>query len=151
MRHRALLALFATLVAGGAAAADDKAAPAHDASAASKGALTFKTNCAVCHGRTGHGDGPLSASLRIASADLTHISKRNRGKFPFDKMTKIIDGREHVAGHGDSDMPVWGDAFLTSRDGYNEGKVREKIRELVQYLASIQETAEARRSSTPER
>src|SRR5580765_7965825 len=117
MRHLALLALLAALVTGRAVAADDKAAPTHDAAAASRGALTFKTNCAVCHGRTGHGDGPLSASLRIAPADLTHISKRNRGQFPFDKMTKIVDGRVRVEGHGDSDMPVWGDAFLTSRDG----------------------------------
>jgi len=151
MRHRALLALLGVALAAGAVAADDEAASRLDAAAAASGAPTFKTHCAVCHGRTGHGDGPLSASLRIVPADLTHIAKRSHGQFPFEKMTRIIDGRMHVEGHGDSSMPVWGDAFLASREGYDEGKVREKIRELVHYLASIQETAEARRSSSPER
>jgi mono/diheme cytochrome c family protein len=145
MRHRALLALFAVLVAGRAAAAEDPPASRYDAGAASDGAHTFKTYCAVCHGRTGHGDGPLSASLRVVPADLTHISKRNHGQFPFDRVAKIIDGRDQVKSHGDSDMPVWGDAFLKSRDGYSEAKVKEIIRQLVHYLASIQETAEAKK------
>jgi mono/diheme cytochrome c family protein len=144
MRHRAFLALFMALVAGRAVAADDKAASPYDAGAAANGAHTFKTHCAVCHGRTGRGDGSLSAILRVTPTDLTQIGKRNHGQFPFDKMTRIIDGRMHVEGHGDSNMPVWGDAFLASREGSDEGKVRERIRELVHYLASIQETAEAR-------
>jgi mono/diheme cytochrome c family protein len=142
MRHSAFLTLVTVVLAGRTLAGEDTAAR-YDARAAANGAHTYKAYCAVCHGRTGHGDGPLSASLRVTPADLTRISKRNRGVFPFDKMAKIIDGREHVKGHGDSDMPVWGDAFLESREGYDEAKVKEKIRELAHYLASIQETAEA--------
>jgi mono/diheme cytochrome c family protein len=144
MRHAPFLTLLTIVLAVGTMAGEDPAAP-YDASAASSGGYTFKSYCAVCHGRTGHGDGSFGASLRVAPADLTRISKRNRGEFPFDKVAKIIDGRQHVKGHGDSDMPAWGDTFLETREGYDEAKVKERIRELVHYLASIQETAEARK------
>jgi mono/diheme cytochrome c family protein len=142
MRHASFLTFVTVLLAVATMAGEDGAAR-YDASAASSGGYTFKSYCAACHGRTGHGDGALGATLRVAPADLTRISKRNRGEFPFDKVAKIIDGRQHVKGHGDSDMPAWGDAFLQTRDGYDEAKVKERIRELVHYLASIQETAEA--------
>lgn len=112
--------------------------PAYDAAAASMGASTYKTYCASCHGKTGIGDGPLASSLRYLPSDLTKIMKRNRGQFPTDKVARIIDGRVPVKGHGSSDMPIWGDAFLQSREGYDEAKVKERIAELSHFLASIQ-------------
>jgi hypothetical protein len=35
-------------------------------------------------------------------------------------------------------MPVWGDAFKHSREGYTEEAVKERIKALVMYLESIQ-------------
>lgn len=113
----------------------------YDPGAAAVGASTFKTYCATCHGATGHGDGPVSAQLRFAPFDLTSIARRNRGSYPFDKVYKIIDGRAPVKGHGGTDMPVWGDAFRESPEGYDPGRVKEKITQLVHFLASIQEAA----------
>jgi putative copper resistance protein D len=47
--------------------------PAEPYAAASvvRGAALYAEHCAVCHGPTGHGDGPASASLSIRPADLT--------------------------------------------------------------------------------
>lgn len=121
-----------------AAAADTP--PGYDPPAAEMGGRTFKTYCATCHGKTAKGDGPLAHSLRVVPADLTRIAGRNHGTFPFDKVCKIIDGREAVKGHGGSDMPVWGDAFLSSREGFDAAKVKQRIEDLARFLASIQET-----------
>jgi mono/diheme cytochrome c family protein len=115
--------------------------PAFDLAAALMGSKTFRTYCASCHGGTGHGDGPLAGRLRFAPPDLTEIAKRNAGKFAFDKIARIIDGREPVKGHGGPDMPIWGDAFSDSRDGYDAVAVKQKINQLVHYLASLQEGA----------
>jgi putative copper resistance protein D len=47
--------------------------PAEPYSAVSiaRGAALYAENCALCHGATGHGDGPAAAGLRIHPADLT--------------------------------------------------------------------------------
>jgi putative copper resistance protein D len=36
-----------------------------------RGATVYAENCALCHGATGHGDGPAAAGLPIRPADLT--------------------------------------------------------------------------------
>jgi mono/diheme cytochrome c family protein len=78
------------------------------------GAYQYRTFCASCHGPGGRGDGSLAAMLKVRPSDLTAISQRNGGVFPKDRLAAFIDGREEVKGHGDRDMPVWGDWF--SRD-----------------------------------
>jgi mono/diheme cytochrome c family protein len=132
------LALAAGLAAPGAQAqAVEK--PSFDAADALMGASTFKTYCASCHGKGARGDGPVADQLRFNPPDLTRIARRNRGKFDFDKVFRMIDGRNPVKGHGGTDMPIWGDAFLESREGYDAQKVKEKISQVVHYLASIQD------------
>jgi len=106
-----------------------------------RGAATFKTHCAPCHGTSARGDGPMADALRFAPADLTTIAKRNGGRFPAERIAKVIDGREAMKGHGGTDMPIWGDVFKSSREGYDEKKVKATISELVQYLATLQERA----------
>ena len=103
------------------------------------GAALFKSYCASCHGTAAKGDGPLSANLRIAPADLTQLAKRNRGKFDPEKVRRAIDGRDSKAIHGGSDMPVWGDAFKRAGEGYSEAKVKDRIAALVEYLETVQE------------
>lgn len=146
MRHVLLLTVAGPLLAAFPAAAgglsNPKSSvekPAYDSASALLGAATYRTHCASCHGAAARGDGPVAEHLRFAPPDLTRIAHRNGDKFPFEKVAKIIDGRERVKGHGWTDMPVWGDVFLESREGYDRAKVRQKIEELVQYLASFQE------------
>ena len=105
----------------------------------STGATVWDDNCAVCHGVSAKGDGPLAAGLRFRPSDLTRIAARDGGKFDAVKVHRIIDGRNQVKGHGGPDMPVWGDVLLTQREGYDKDKVKEQIRRVVHYLASIQD------------
>jgi mono/diheme cytochrome c family protein len=102
------------------------------------GQAIFKTYCASCHGPEAKGDGPIAKHLRMAPPDLTRLAQSNHGKFEADKVHRIIDGRDPVKGHGGPDMPVWGDAFRQSHEGYSEEKVRARIAALVDYLESMQ-------------
>jgi cbb3-type cytochrome c oxidase subunit III len=65
----------------------------------------FRTNCSVCHGFDGTGNGPLASKLDTKPADLTN---NDRLKKKSDReLFKIIEGK---APHGQvsSDMPQWG-------------------------------------------
>jgi mono/diheme cytochrome c family protein len=116
---------------------------AGEALALDPGAEEYMNSCAVCHGESGKGDGPLAALMTIEVPDLTQIAARNDGRFPVQKITRIIDGRSEIAGHG-YPMPVWGRRFEAQADEtYGpfaaEGVVRGRILELTYYLHSIQE------------
>ncbi len=102
------------------------------------GAQTYHAHCASCHGAEGRGDGPRSENLLVDVPDLRRIRKRNGGRFPAEKIERIVDGREPVKGHGGGGMPVWGDAFKNADTGYDERVVKEKIRAVVQYLRTLQ-------------
>jgi mono/diheme cytochrome c family protein len=133
------------LLSLGAVPASSQAKREYDSGAALLGSATYKSYCAGCHGAAGKGDGPLAEQLRFLPADLTRIARRNGGKYPAERVAKIIDGRAAVPGHGGSDMPVWGDVFKNSREGYDERRVKERIQELVHYLASLQAESPASR------
>ncbi len=101
------------------------------------GAQLFKTWCASCHGLTAQGNGPLAPILKAPVPDLTLIAGQNGGLFPSARVARIVDGRE-VVSHGDPEMPIWGTAFKSTKDGYSEASVRARIDAVVKYLESIQ-------------
>jgi mono/diheme cytochrome c family protein len=103
------------------------------------GPTLFRSYCASCHGESGRGNGAVAIFLRKRPADLTQIAKRNKGTFPADRVYQLIDGRQAVKAHGESQMPVWGDAFSTTATDADQASVKAKIEALVEYLASIQE------------
>lgn len=72
------------------------------------GKKEFDNKCAACHGKSGKGDGGMNDLLKVPAADLTVLSRKNGGVFPYDRVAAAIDGRTVVKGHGDRDMPVWG-------------------------------------------
>ena len=72
----------------------------------------FETNCAVCHGVEGHGDGPYAGVLNTLVPDLTMLSQRHGGTFPFQRVYDIIDGTDMVRAHGTRQMPIWGQAYV---------------------------------------
>ena len=106
--------------------------------APAKGEALFRSYCASCHGVSAKGDGVMAPHLRFRPADLTLIAKRRAGRFDADEVYRIVDGRTLVAGHGGTDMPVWGDAFKYQPERYSEKEVKTRIRALVAYLKSIQ-------------
>jgi len=114
--------------------------PAAAAATVVRGEQLFRTHCATCHGEHARGNGPLADQLRTPPPDLTTFTARNGGVFPSERVYRIIDGRG-VPSHGDRDMPIWGDAFKASRDGFTAESVKERIDALVRYLEAIQKRA----------
>ena len=112
--------------------------PADPTVAGVAGSYAYRTYCATCHGTDGKGEGPLAASLRFTPPDLSLVSKRNGGEYPAEKIQRIVDGRKPLAGHGGPDMPIWGDAFRNADTGYDDAKVKEKVRSIVEYLRTLQ-------------
>jgi mono/diheme cytochrome c family protein len=78
------------------------------------GKREFDSNCAVCHGLEGRGDGPFASVINKGIPNLTTLSKGNEGVFPFERVYQIIDGTQVPRGHGTREMPIWGDVY-TSR------------------------------------
>jgi mono/diheme cytochrome c family protein len=75
---------------------------------AESGEQLYVRHCAVCHAKTGHGDGPFAGILRTQPADLTTIAARRGGTFPDAEIARFVDGRFVPPAHGTREMPVWG-------------------------------------------
>jgi mono/diheme cytochrome c family protein len=108
----------------------------------------YDSNCAICHGLTGKGDGPYAGLVMFPTPDLTTISKRNKGVFPFQHVYDVIDGTETLKAHGTRDMPIWGREYRV-RMGQIEkaypdvpydpaAYVRAQILALIDYLNRLQ-------------
>lgn len=113
---------------------------AQEQEVAAAGKPVYDQYCATCHGREAKGDGPAMNLLTVKPADLTQISKRNNGTFPFWKTYRVVDGREDIKGHGSRDMPIWGAEFRSQSTSspMAQTQVRGRILELLYYLQSIQ-------------
>lgn len=101
-----------------------------------QGPALYAAYCAVCHGKDGKGDGPMAKALKVAPPDLTHLAARNRGKFPAERVQKIIASKEQVPGHGTREMPVWGPIFSQIAWDQDLGQIR--VYNLAKYLEKIQ-------------
>jgi mono/diheme cytochrome c family protein len=130
------LLLVATPAPGGDALPQVK--PADSGVYRVSGSYAYRTYCASCHGADGKGEGPLAESLRFHPPDLTLIAKRNGGAYPAERVHRIVDGRRPLPGHGGPDMPIWGDAFKNPETGFDDVKVKEKIRSVVDHLRTLQ-------------
>ena len=104
-----------------------------------RGKISYRLYCRSCHGEHAKGGGPVAEMLKVPPADLTRISARRGGEFPQEEIHSVIDGRDQVKGHGNRDMPIWGDAFSVLEESEDEAMIEEKITRLVYYLESIQE------------
>lgn len=102
------------------------------------GAQMYKQYCAACHGVDAKGQGPLAAVLKTPPPDLTTLAKRHLGKFPYDYVASILEFGPGPAAHGSSDMPTWGPIFRYY-DKQNERIVQQRIKNLCDYLASLQQ------------
>lgn len=103
-----------------------------------EGAKIFQRYCATCHGPDGRGHGPASTSLKRSIPDLTLLSQRNDGKFPYRHVTDIIEGKIPAPlAHGDQQMPIWGPIFHQVEADQDWGEVR--LAAVAKYLESIQQ------------
>ena len=109
--HVAPMLALAVIGGGSAIAADNK-------QMLDPGKREFLNSCAVCHGAKGKlegGEGAAVDFLKTTPTDLTTLSKRNGGVFPFERVYAVIDGRQAVKGHGSRDMPIWGDRYTQEK------------------------------------
>ena len=108
------------------------------------GAQMFKEYCAVCHGPSGKGDGPVATALKVPPPDLTTLAQRHDGKFPDDYVSNVLKNGVQNPAHGSGEMPVWGPIFDTMNrwkalcPGMDETPVTLRITNLTNYLKSIQ-------------
>jgi len=102
------------------------------------GSADYQTYCASCHGAGARGDGVLAKSMKKHPADLTQLTKRNDGVFPQEKAAKTIDGRQPGTGHGQSEMPAWGEVLAKSSESAGAANAAARIDVLVKYLETLQ-------------
>jgi hypothetical protein len=77
--------------------------------------------------------------------DLTTLSKRNNGIFPFQRVYEVIDGTETIKAHGTREMPIWGTAYRAEvvKEYFDvpygpEAYVRSHILALIEYISRLQ-------------
>lgn len=110
---------------------------------AMNGSELFGRFCASCHGVAGRGDGPVAKSFKTEVPDLTLISRRQGGKFPVDRIERIIDGRFTVFAHGERTMPVWGQELSRTEIGNPDAEraTQLMIGRLLEHVRSLQRPA----------
>ena len=105
---------------------------------AKEGARLYEYYCESCHGEKGSGNGPNAKALTAKPADRTALAKGNDGKFPLERVTRNIDGRDPSPGHGE-EMPIWGLSFQDpGSDANQEEDVQRRISALAAYLKTLQ-------------
>lgn len=109
------------------------------------GKREYQSNCAVCHGTTGKGDGPYAGLGNQAVSNLTVLAKNNGGVYPFARVYEVIDGTKDVKAHGTRDMPIWGNDYKLKAAEYymdvpydTDAFVRARILALTEYLYRLQ-------------
>lgn len=108
------------------------------------GKREYESNCIACHGKDLKG-GAYVDFLKVTPPDLTQLSRKNGGVFPFDRVYGAIDGRQEVKGHGSRDMPIWGKDYQVKAAEYYvdlnydpEAFIRGRIFALIDYLNRMQ-------------
>jgi mono/diheme cytochrome c family protein len=102
------------------------------------GRQMFREYCAACHGPDGKGRGSVVPFFRAFPPDLTTLANRHGGAFPEAYVSSVLLFGPGSHAHGSIDMPVWGPIFR-ELEHYNEAAVHQRIKNLCEYLESIQE------------
>lgn len=80
----------------------------------------------------------MTEYLRVPPPDLTTLARRQGGTLDEEAVARTIDGRTRIGSHGAADMPVWGDIFSSSLARGGELALRERVRAIARYIATLQ-------------
>lgn len=105
------------------------------------GKQLYAQYCSSCHGVDGRGNGPVARDLKVKVPNLILLRKNNKGIYPTDRVMSAIDGRRAIRGHGDRNMPVWGEIFRKEADDakYPELTTLLKAKLIAEYIATLQQ------------
>jgi mono/diheme cytochrome c family protein len=111
--------------------------------AAQTGKQDYETYCADCHGADGKGNGPANQSFAMSTKppDITLLAARHGGKFPFDEVVDIVDGRKAIPSHERLEMPFFAVKLQNPGEGFNpasDAAVKKRIDAIVTYVGSLQ-------------
>jgi mono/diheme cytochrome c family protein len=111
---------------------------------AQSGKEDYEKYCADCHSSNGKGNGPRTQVLPMypTPPDLTKLALANGGKFPFDEVVSIIDGRTDVPSHEHVQMPFFGTTLQRPGKEYtreSDAEVRRRIEAMARYVESLQQ------------
>jgi hypothetical protein len=85
--------------------------------------------------------------LKKPASDLTTLSKKNGGVFPFARVFETIEGTHELKAHGTREMPIWGREYRSSKyyDDYLHDPesdrsyfARSRILALTEYIYRLQ-------------
>ena len=112
--------------------------------AAQSGKQDYDAYCAECHGRDGKGNGPTTQTIPMnpAPPDLTVLAKQNGGKFPFDAVVDIVDGRKNIPSHERIQMPFLGTTLQQPGKEFtaaSDAAVKRRIDAMARYVESLQQ------------
>ena len=139
MRHAVLFTIFLFVICVASPSARPTSNDALPSNYVPSGQIMFKQYCGACHGSDAKGRGPLASTLKVPPADLTTLAKRHEGKFPYEYVSGVLRfGTGPTILHGSAEMPTWGPIFQYL-DKNNERAVQQRIKNLCNYLASLQE------------
>ncbi len=134
-----------TVLATGAAIVFSFAAQAQDNEIA-LGKSAYGALCAICHGDDGKGGGEIAELFKVPPSDLTTLAASADGVFPFAKVYNTLAVGMAERGHGEAEMPVWGDYFVSDAledrgvlPGDAIAITAGRITAVTLYLESIQE------------
>jgi hypothetical protein len=82
----------------------------------------------------------MAKVLKVKPTDLTQLSDKNSGVFPFWQVYGVVDGRWEVREQGPREMPIWGAEFKrqAGADVGAELQAYARILEIVYYIDSLQ-------------
>jgi len=105
---------------------------------AQTGEADYRHYCSSCHGLDGRGRGTWNGTQ---VPDLTQLRRKKGGKFPFEDVYRVVDGRSKFPWHQlRPDMPYWGQLFQEEEKQPNaKAKVEARIAGIVDYIRTLQE------------
>lgn len=113
--------------------------------AKSRGKVEYDGHCAVCHGDKATGFGAFGGMMTGQVPDLTTLSRRNGGVYPFERVYQTIDGSYVLKAHGTREMPIWGQRYRIEAAEYytdvpydEKAFVRARILAVDEYLSTLQ-------------
>jgi mono/diheme cytochrome c family protein len=112
--------------------------------AAQSGKQDYEKYCTDCHGSGGRGNGPALQAIPMnpPPSDLTQLAKKNGGKFPFDEVVDIIDGRKNIPSHERLQMPFLGTTLQKPGQEFtpeSDAAVKKRIDAMARYVETFQQ------------